>query len=160
MNLSLRLMHVEQLRRLDAGARPIDAFPVLDGALPPPFLVGAALKALERGDDPLWTSFFLFLERKPARVSGSGGFKGPPVAGRVEIGYNVAESRRGNGIAVAAVLEMLALAFARPQVGEVHAETAVDNPASRRVVEKAGFRHAGQRLCETEGRLDRWLVCR
>jgi GNAT superfamily N-acetyltransferase len=160
MNLSLRLMHIEQLRRLDAGGRHIDAIPVIDGALPPPFVVGAALKALVRGDDPLWSSFFMFVESDPARASGSGGFKGPPVAGRVEIGYNVAESRRGRGIAVAAVLEMLTLAFARPQVGEVRAETGADNFASRRVVEKAGFRHAGQRLCETEGRLDRWLVRR
>ena len=72
------------------------------------------------------------------------GTKGPPHAGTVEIGYAVAASRRGRGLAGAALLllleELRALGIARAA-----AETEPGNRASERVLERAGFARAGRR---------------
>jgi RimJ/RimL family protein N-acetyltransferase len=58
------------------------------------------------------------------------------------------------------VRALLQLAFAEPGVLEVCAETALDNPASRRVVERLGFRCFGQRPTKDDGIVDRWLKSR
>ena len=129
----------------------LDGLPVLAGAAPPEFLLRAA---------PVDLTLFAFVSDSPPQVVGSAMLKRRPEAGRVEIGYGVAESARGNGVATAAVRQLVARAFADPDVGEIYAETAVDNIASRRVVEKAGFSHAGQRESEEDGRVDQWMLTR
>jgi RimJ/RimL family protein N-acetyltransferase len=50
----------------------------------------------------------LFLAGEPPELVGWGGFKGPPDEGFVEIGYEIAASRRRQGLATAAVEAMLA----------------------------------------------------
>jgi RimJ/RimL family protein N-acetyltransferase len=55
---------------------------------------------------------------------------------------------------------MVEQAMLRPEIDEVYAETSVDNIASRRVVEKVGFTHIGQRESEHDGRVDQWLFSR
>jgi RimJ/RimL family protein N-acetyltransferase len=75
-----------------------------------------------------------------ARVAGECGSKGPPDAdGRVEIGYGLAAPSRGRGLgtrAVAALLDELAARGVR----EVVAEVETGNVASRRLLERLGFR--------------------
>ncbi len=131
---------------------------VAEGALPPDFIINEAVSALERGDPQLWCSPFAFLDTDLHEVVGSGGFRGVPKAGRVEIGYGVAEKYRGQGYASAAARSLVALALAEPTVLEVYAETSVTNPASRRAVEKAGFIHAGQRQTTSDGLVDQWIA--
>ncbi len=77
-------------------------------------------------------------------VVGDIGFHGPPGGrpARVEIGYAVVPSRRREGIATAACRLLVDLAF-RSGATEVTAEAAGDNPASRTVLRRAGFRPAG-----------------
>lgn len=91
------------------------------------------------GRDPRWSSR-LFVAGEPPELIGWGGFKGPPADGVVELGYEIAEARRGRGLATAAVRAMVAEAFADPAVGEVIAHTLAERNASNRVLEKAGFR--------------------
>lgn len=67
----------------------------------------------------------------------------PDDSGSVEIGYAVVESHRGRGIATEAVRALAAWALEQPGVTAVRAETEPGNPASRRVLHKAGFRDAG-----------------
>jgi len=131
--------------------------PVANGALPPPFVLQAAIGALQDGKPAIWFSPFAFIENCLNQVIGSGGFKGFPVDRRVEIGYGVAAQLRRNGFATSAVRELLKVAFSEPGVVEVYAETAADNAPSRRVVEKVGFRHLGQRATEGDGTVDQWL---
>jgi RimJ/RimL family protein N-acetyltransferase len=50
----------------------------------------------------------------------------------------------GQGITTSAVRELLRLAFSELQLEAVHAWIMADNNASRRVLEKAGFREAGR----------------
>ena len=104
-----------------------DALPRARGAL-----------AGQPGDTP-WGPR-LFVSGDPPELIGWGGFKGPPRDGVVELGYEVAESRRGRGLATAAVRAMVAEAFADDRVDAVIAHTLPERNASGRVLEKVGFR--------------------
>jgi RimJ/RimL family protein N-acetyltransferase len=80
----------------------------------------------------------------------------PYVGDTVMIGYGVAASRRRRGIATRAVAEVLAWARGDRRVTTVTAETAVDNDASRRVLETNGFAKSGEREDEEDGPLFCW----
>lgn len=122
---------------------------------------GALAEALGHGVAPGWASFVealthvregvaadpdgrwgprFFLAGEPPELVGWGGFKGEPENGTIEIGYEVAESRQGQGVATAAAKAMLEEAFADPAVTEVIAHTLPERNASNRVLEKVGFR--------------------
>src|SRR5687767_13321412 len=85
----------------------------------------------------------LFLDGDPCRLVGWGGFKGPPRDGVVEIGYEIAESLRGRGLASAAAEAMVAEAFADDRVTGVIAHTLPEPNASNHILAKLGFRHEG-----------------
>jgi len=82
----------------------------------------------------------LFVLDEPRMLVGWGGFKGPPRDGVVEIGYAIAPSCEGRGVATAAVRE----AFAVPEVQAVLAHAQADPGPSPRVLEKAGFVRQGE----------------
>jgi [ribosomal protein S5]-alanine N-acetyltransferase len=86
----------------------------------------------------------LFMAGDPPELVGWGGFKGPPADGAVELGYEIAESRRGRGLATEAVAAMLAEASGAAEVREVVAHTLPEPSASTRVLEKAGFAFDGE----------------
>ena len=67
------------------------------------------------------------------------GFKGPAKAHAVEIGYGVQPEYEGHGYTTEAVKAMAKWAFQQKDVVFVEAETAPDNRASQRVLEKCGF---------------------
>ncbi len=90
-----------------------------------------------------WGARF-FVARDPLELVGWGGFKGPPKDGVVEVGYEIAEARRGRGLATAATRAMLAEALADERVTAVIAHTLPERNASNRVLEKAGFRSDGE----------------
>jgi ribosomal-protein-alanine N-acetyltransferase len=90
-----------------------------------------------------WGARFFVSDEPPALV-GWGGFKGPPEQGVVEIGYEIAEGRWGQGLATAAARAMVAEAFADDQVRRVIAHTLPERNASNRVLEKVGFGHDGE----------------
>lgn len=73
----------------------------------------------------------------------SGGFKGPPQDGVVEIGYSVLPQFQGRGFATEVVGGLVRWALGQPGVARVAAETEWANPASVCVLSKAGFVPAG-----------------
>ena len=81
----------------------------------------------------------LFVVDEPRTLVGLGGFKGPPRDGVLEIGYAVAPSWEGRGIATAATRELLREAFTAPGLRAVIAHTLAGPGASVRVLEKTGF---------------------
>jgi [ribosomal protein S5]-alanine N-acetyltransferase len=85
-----------------------------------------------------WGTRF-FVAGDPPELVGWGGFKGPPRDGVVELGYEIAESRQGRGLATEATRAMVAEAFADERVTAVIAHTLPERNASNRVLEKAGF---------------------
>ncbi|WP_053800000.1 GNAT family N-acetyltransferase [Streptomyces rimosus] len=82
----------------------------------------------------------LIIERDSELLVGSIGLFGSPGDGQVEIGYGLVASRRGRGYATEAARALTDFALALPGVHTVVAGAELSNPASMRVLEKAGFR--------------------
>ncbi|MEW2416905.1 GNAT family N-acetyltransferase [Streptomyces sp. NPDC046866] len=94
------------------------------------------------GDNPAWLGAYghrLITERDSGLIVGSIGLFWPPHEGLLEIGYGVVASRRGRGYATEAVRALAAFALTAPGVHTVTAGVELSNPASVRVLEKAGF---------------------
>lgn len=70
-------------------------------------------------------------------------FKGLEANGMAEIGYGILEEYQGQGYATEAVGAAVIWALKQPIVTCVEAETAPDNRASQRVLEKCGFLPSG-----------------
>jgi hypothetical protein len=97
------------------------------------------VKASEAGVfDPTW-GVFAIVRREDGVALGGIGFHGPPTAGVVEIGYDLADSARGLGYATEAVAELTATALDHPDVACVLARTELENVASQAVLVRAGF---------------------
>lgn len=63
--------------------------------------------------------------------------------GNAEIGYFVLPAERGRSVAAAAARQAAEYAFGELGLYRLHLYHAVDNPASCRVAQRAGFRHEG-----------------
>ena len=158
----MRLLTYDRARIAAVRRDPssLDGIAIVDDGLPPSFILDGAATALDAGHAERWHAPYAFVEARDGveRVVGSAIFKGEPDAGWVEIGYGVAAGHQRRGVATEGVAALVRLAFERPEVSAVYAETGVDNVASRRVVEKVGFTWAGQRASEDHGLVDCWFV--
>jgi RimJ/RimL family protein N-acetyltransferase len=93
----------------------------------------------ECGNDR-WGLFQIIL-RETGEVIGDIGFHGPPdETGTVEIGYGIVEQYRGRGLAGESAAAICGLAWSRPEVSRIIAQTDRDNAASAGVLRHAGFR--------------------
>ena len=97
---------------------------------------------LDHPDQVPWYAIWLIERRDGTRV-GDLCFKGLNDDGSVEIGYGIDEANWDKGFATEAVSAAVAWALAQPNVSRVEAETAPDNRASQRVLEKCGFTPSG-----------------
>jgi RimJ/RimL family protein N-acetyltransferase len=79
------------------------------------------------------------VERSTGLVVGSIGLFWPPADGAAEVGYGVVASRRNRGYALEATRALAGFALDSPEVHTVFAEVERSNPASVRVLEKAGW---------------------
>ena len=104
-----------------------------------------------------WVGYFAF-EGAPRRVVGTCGFKGPPDAdGAVEIAYFTLPGEEERGVATAMAHALVQVARTAPQpVTVVRAHTLTERNASCRVLEKAGFQHAGNVQDPEDGPVWRW----
>jgi RimJ/RimL family protein N-acetyltransferase len=145
----LMLIDSPNLRRL-AASEPVDLgnIEVLDGALPPACVASHALAQLEMGTPARWCAPFLIVSRNA--VLGTCRFRAAPADGSVEIGYEVAESQRGRGVATKAVEQLLEIAISSGLVKEVVAHIVPGNVASSKVVSRLGF-SKGDLLVEHDG---------
>ena len=62
--------------------------------------------------------------------------------GELELGYRLRPDAWGQGLATEGAAALLADALGRPEVTRVYAHALLSNPASLRVMEKIGMRHA------------------
>ncbi len=136
--LELTPIDIPNLRRL-AAAAPVDlaGIKILDGALPPVGVAAHALSQVDAGTPANWCTPFLIISSNT--VLGTCRFRNAPVHGIVEIGYEVAESQRGRGVATAAVRQLLQKAASSGLVHQVVAHVLPDNVASSKVVSRLGF---------------------
>lgn len=82
--------------------------------------------------------FYRVTRLADGQAVGGIGFKGPPNDGRVEIGYGLAPSARGHGLATEAVRAIVEVARTQ-KVTRVLASTTHDNVASQQTLLHAGF---------------------
>src|SRR6202012_5204532 len=95
------------------------------------------------GRIPPWGMFQIVL-RDPGEVIADIGFHGPPdPAGTVEIGYGLVEQHRGPGLAGQSAVAICALAWSRPEVRRIIAQTDQANAPSAGVLLHAGFHDDG-----------------
>ncbi len=105
---------------------------------------------------PAWLSYLPVL-KEPQTLIGSCGFKGgPDEAGIVEIGYEVAESQRLQGLATEIVHALVAFAFSQPGITAVQAHTLAEKNASNAILQKVGFLYMGESTDPEEGTVWRW----
>ena len=92
----------------------------------------------------LWQTYWLIIERDAQVGIGLAGFKSPPDdEGLSEVGYGIASAWQNRGYMSEALQGLLAWAFEQPDCLGITA-TAVENPASRRVLEKLGATLIGE----------------
>ena len=82
----------------------------------------------------------------------------PGDSGSMMIGYGVAASRRGNGVAKRAIADVLKWARLDTRISIIAAETSVNNMASQCVLESNGFTKCGERTCSEDGELICWQI--
>ncbi|MFF5127745.1 GNAT family N-acetyltransferase [Streptomyces syringium] len=83
------------------------------------------------------------VERETGLVVGAIGLFWPPADRAVEVGYGIVPSRRGRGYATEATRALAGFVLTAPGVDTVYADIELSNPASGRVLEKAGLRRVG-----------------
>lgn len=119
---------------------------------------GALRHALDQitagGVDPRWMTH-LFIHREDFALVGLGGYKGPPANGTVEIGYGIAPSYRGRGLATAAAGSLVEIARRR-NVDRVIAHTLARSNPSTRVLRSLGFRRIRELRDPDVGPVWRW----
>jgi RimJ/RimL family protein N-acetyltransferase len=121
--------------------------------MPPRFLIEHCLARMraEPGRE-WWARLWLVVVESPARIVGSVSFKSfDPGSGGAEIGYGIASGEQRRGFAAAAVRELVAAAFARPETRRVFAFVQPSNVASRRVLERNGFAVVGESIDPEDG---------
>lgn len=98
------------------------------------------------GNDYLFYTFWLVVDKQSRTIVAELGFKGPPTdIGHVEIGYGTMPSMQGKGYMTEAVKGILQWAASRSDISAVLAETHVGNTPSIRVVQKSGFQQFEKR---------------
>jgi [ribosomal protein S5]-alanine N-acetyltransferase len=134
-----------------AGAIEFEAAQIIaEGALPPAHVAAQALTQLNGGIPAFWCVPFLIVATTSGAVLGGCRFKGPPIDGSVEIGYGVAKSERGRGIATAALAKLIETAAATGEVRRIVAHILPSNIASSKVVAKLGF-SKGHTFVDSDG---------
>jgi RimJ/RimL family protein N-acetyltransferase len=107
-----------------------------------------------------WGSLF-FIQPDVRTLVGFGGFKGSPSAeGVVEIGYAVAPSFWGQGLATDAVRQMVERAFADASLVAVDAHTLGHDNPSTRVLARSGFSKIGELNDPDDGPVWHWRKTR
>ena len=85
-----------------------------------------------------WTYLPILIETNT--LIGSCGFKGEPIDGKVEIGYEVTELYRNKGYATEILNLLTELAFNNEKVKTIIGQTLTDNLPSIKVLEKCDFK--------------------
>lgn len=154
MNVALVEAGVEQFAALIAGQVPSGATSLAPSELAPvPVLEMLAALSARIGTGHVPNAWMVV---ENGCVAGLLTLVTEPVERAVTIGYGVAESHRGRGLASGAVRELLTLLRGDDRVDAVLAETSTENPASQHVLRVNGFAQTGLRTDPEDGDLICW----
>lgn len=90
-------------------------------------------------DEWVWNAPWKMVLDKTNEEIGDVGFKGAPVKHAVEVGYGLEKTYEGKGFMTEAVEALIGWAFEQKDVLTIEAETAPENRASQRILEKLHF---------------------
>jgi len=105
--------------------------------------------------DP-WQFGFAVIHKIDNVLIGMAGFPGPPSDGVAEIAYGIAPSYQGKGFATEVAKALFKFASRDSRVRTICAHTLPEMNASTRVLEKCGFRKAGEMLDSENALVWRW----
>lgn len=109
--------------------------------------------------EPRWHTYLPVI-RQGKILAGSCGYKGHPVNGNVEIGYEVAAQYRGIGLASEIAMGLIEFAWGDESVTCVTAHTLAVPNASCRVLEKAGMTRVATIEDPEDGTIWKWAISR
>lgn len=147
----ITLPELEALAQSHEAFRNLSGLNSVEGSLLPSEFVADFLPTA-RAADP-WLGFWAVMD---GAVVGSGMCKSAPKEGQVEIGYGVARSVEGQGIATRLASGLVEFAFELGAEGVI-AHTLPDGFASQRVLAKAGFVPVGSFVDPEDGPVLRFL---
>jgi RimJ/RimL family protein N-acetyltransferase len=112
---------------------------------------------LQTATEPdLWKIGLAIVHKIDIVMIGMCGFAAPPDSnGVVEIGYGIAPSYQGKGYASEVAQALVDFASRDPRVRTIRAHTLMQTNASSRVLEKCGFKKAGE-MVDPENNLPVW----
>ncbi len=122
---------------------------------PFPEVIPFLLEAARRPGSAEWGPHLLFDD--DGTLVGNAGWKGEPVHGVAELGYAVAPSRQGRGIATAVVRELLSRAR-DAGVSKVVAHTRPEPSPSTSLLAGSGFVKVGEAVDPHDGPVSRWEI--
>lgn len=100
---------------------------------------------------------FLIIHRQDVRLIGTCGYKGEPnFHGEVEIGYEIADSYQGQGLATEAARALVDHAFTHESVKFITANTLGETNASNHLLQKLGFQFVGEEVDLEDGVIWCW----
>ena len=105
-----------------------------------------------------WTYLSIGIEKK--LLIGNCGFKGEPISGFIELGYEVCKTFRNQGYATEMVAELIALAFDTKEIKSVLAHTLAENNPLVSVLKKNGFIFVKEVFDEKDSKLWQWILIR
>ena len=105
--------------------------------------------------DP-WVHGFSAVHRESGAVVGTGGFKGPPADGIVEIAYAVDTEQQGKGYATEIAAALTRYAFTSADVKLVRAHTLPEGVASKKILAKCGYQYVGDVVDPEDGLVARF----
>ena len=150
----------EDLPALELGLVPESlAGRALPDALPPRHVASRIRGYLEAGKPAFWVGMCYILDVRDCCIGGCG-FKDVPQEREVEVGYGLAEARRGQGYASAALAQLVQLAKASHELDALLAYISSKNAASVRLATRAGFVKGARVLHEDEWQDRYWLELR
>nr|WP_035455744.1 GNAT family protein [Algoriphagus terrigena] len=106
------------------------------------------------GFSPPWIGYFSFEE---GELTGTGGFKGQPVNGAVEIAYGTFEPFRQRGVGAAICRQLVLLAQKSDPSVKITARTLPENNFSTKILEKNGFEFSGTVQDPDDGEVWEWV---
>jgi [ribosomal protein S5]-alanine N-acetyltransferase len=104
-----------------------------------------------------WLCYLPVLKEENMLV-GSCGYKGDPVNGMVEIGYEVARDYRGNGLATEMAESLVKYAMLDPVIDYVQAHTLAEVNESGTVLRKCGMQKIEELEDPEDGKIWRWEI--
>ncbi len=117
-------------------------------------VLGYFVTMLENGVPPEWANH-LVVHIADGAMIGMAGFKGEPSDGTVEIGYGIAPTYRGQGLATETA-RILVRRAAERGVRTVVAETLAEPSHSTSVLTRVGFARVGEAYDSEDGPIWRW----